>query len=60
MSARPNEILKLKVKDIMFKMTEDGIQYAEVRITQGKTGPRTVPLIDSVPYLRVVRRTSKG
>lgn len=33
-------------------MTEEGNQYAEVRISQGKTGPRTVPLIDSIPYLK--------
>ncbi|MDN5845348.1 MAG: site-specific integrase [Candidatus Nitrosocosmicus sp.] len=52
MSARPHEILNLKVKDIIFKITEDGIQYAEARITQGKTGPRTVPLIDSIPYVK--------
>lgn len=52
MSARPHEILNLKVKDIKFSVTDDGIHYAEVRITQGKTGPRTVPLIDSLPYLK--------
>jgi integrase len=52
MSARPHEILNLKVKDIKFNITDDGIHYAEVRITQGKTGPRTVPLIDSLPYLK--------
>ena len=33
-------------------MTEEGNQYAEVRINEGKTGPRTVPLIDSIPYLK--------
>jgi integrase len=52
MSARPHEILNLKFKDIKFNITNEGIQYAEVRITQGKTGPRTVPLIDSIPYLK--------
>ncbi len=52
MSARPHEILNLKVKDIKFNVTDEGIHYAEVRITQGKTGPRTVPLIDSLPYLK--------
>jgi integrase len=52
MSARPSEILNLKFKDIKFNITDKGIQYAEVRITQGKTGPRTVPLIDSIPYLK--------
>jgi integrase len=52
MSARPHEILNLKFKDIKFYLTNKGIQYAEVRITQGKTGPRTVPLFDSIPYLK--------
>ena len=52
MSARPNEILNLKIKDIKFRINEEGIQYAEVRITGGKTGSRTVPLIDSLPYLK--------
>jgi predicted nucleic acid-binding Zn ribbon protein len=52
MSARPHEILNLKIKDIVFKVTEDGTQYAEVLITGGKTKPRTVPLIDSIPYVK--------
>ncbi len=52
MSARPGEILNLKIKDIKFSVTDDGTQYAEVRITQGKTGPRTVPLIDSLPFVK--------
>ena len=52
MSARPHEILNLKVKDIKFSITDEGIYFAEVRITHGKTGPRTVPLIDSLPYLK--------
>jgi hypothetical protein len=32
MSARPHEILGLKISDIRFNRTDDGIQYAEVRI----------------------------
>ncbi len=52
MSARPSEILNLKIKDIKFHVNEEGIQFAEVRITGGKTGSRTVPLIDSLPYLK--------
>jgi integrase len=50
MSARPSEILNLKIKDIVFKITDDGKQYAEVVIKGGKTKPRTIPLIDSIPY----------
>jgi len=52
MSARPHEILNLRIKDIKFHVNDEGIQYAEVRITNGKTGSRTVPLIDSLPYLK--------
>lgn len=52
MSARPSEILNIKIKDIKFYVTEDNKQYAEVRIVDGKTGPRTVPLIDSLPYVK--------
>jgi hypothetical protein len=51
MSARPHEILNLKIKDILFKVTEEGNQYAEVLITGGKTRPRTLPLIDSASYV---------
>ncbi|MGN6822209.1 MAG: hypothetical protein ACTHJ7_05480 [Candidatus Nitrosocosmicus sp.] len=52
MFARPHEILNIKIKDIKFYITEEGKQYAEVRITDGKTGSRTVPLIDSIPFLK--------
>jgi integrase len=51
-SARPHEILGLKISDIKFNITSEGIQYAEVQIRDGKTGPRVVPLIDSIPYLK--------
>jgi integrase/recombinase XerD len=49
-SCRPREILGLKIKDVVFK-TADNRQYAEV-IVNGKTGPRDIPLIDSIPYLK--------
>ena len=51
-SARPHELLNLKIKDIIFKITDDRKQYAELHINGGKTGSRTVPLIDSIPYLK--------
>ena len=51
-SCRPHELLCLKIKDIEFNFSDDGKQYALVRIKHGKTGPRTVPLIDSLPYLK--------
>ena len=49
-SCRPHEILGLRLKDIVFKMANDR-QYAEV-LVNGKTGSRTVPLINSIPYLK--------
>lgn len=50
LSARPNEILGLKIKDIIFKNAY-GKQYAEC-LVNGKTGTRNLPLIDSLPYLK--------
>lgn len=49
-SCRPNEILKLKINDIIFKTSTDH-QYAEV-LVNGKTGTRHIPLINSIPYLK--------
>jgi integrase/recombinase XerD len=51
LSARPHEILNLKIKDIVFKTTADGKQYAEV-LVNGKTGTRHIPLIQSIPYIK--------
>ena len=50
LSCRPHEILKLKLKDILFKNSGDH-QYAEV-LLNGKTGSRNIPLISSIPYLK--------
>ena len=50
LSARPHEILGLKLKDIVFKSVGSK-QYAEV-IVNGKTGTRHLPLIDSLPYIK--------
>jgi hypothetical protein len=51
LSARPHEILGLKIKDIMFKTAGNGKQYAEV-LVNGKTGTRHIPLIQSIPYIK--------
>jgi integrase/recombinase XerD len=52
LSARPHEILNLKIKDIVFKTTDnDKCQYAEV-LVNGKTGLRHIPLIQSIPYIK--------
>jgi integrase/recombinase XerD len=50
LSARPHEILNLKIKDIIFKAV-DKYQYAEV-LVNGKTGTRHIPLIQSIPYIK--------
>jgi integrase/recombinase XerD len=50
LSARPHEILNLKIKDIVYRQV-DNKQYAEV-LVNGKTGTRALPLIDSLPYVK--------
>jgi integrase len=50
LSARPHEILSLKIKDIVFKNVGNK-QFAEV-LVNGKTGSRPIPLIQSIPYLK--------
>jgi hypothetical protein len=49
-ACRTHEILKLKIKDILFKTTGTK-QYAQVFVN-GKTGTRPLPLIDSIPYVK--------
>jgi integrase/recombinase XerD len=49
-SCRPHELLKIKLKDVVFKMVGER-QYAEV-LVNGKTGQRHIPLINSIPYLK--------
>ncbi|PWU78967.1 MAG: hypothetical protein DLM72_19745 [Candidatus Nitrosopolaris wilkensis] len=51
-AARPHELLKLRIKDVAFKFTNDKRQqYAEI-LLNGKTGTRHIPLIDSIPYIK--------
>ena len=50
-AARPHELLKLKIKDVVFKFTADKKLYAEI-LVNGKTGTRHIPLIDSIPYIK--------
>ncbi|HET7283354.1 MAG TPA: site-specific integrase [Nitrososphaeraceae archaeon] len=50
LSARPHEILGLKIKDVVFKPNGTQ-QYAEV-LVNGKTGSRHIPLFLSVPYIK--------
>ena len=49
-SARPDEILKLRVKDINFKLAGDKT-YAQISVN-GKTGSRIIPLFNSIPYIK--------
>lgn len=51
-SCRPHELLRLRVKDVIFKNEPtSNRQYAEVLVT-GKTGSRHIPLIDDVPHIK--------
>ena len=54
LSTRPNEILKLTIKEIVFKTTADNKQYAEVLVNE-KTGTKHIPLIQSIPYIKDTR-----
>ena len=47
---RSHELLKLRIKDIIFKNAGNR-QYAEV-LVNGKTGSRHIPLIDAIPYVK--------
>jgi integrase len=49
-SCRPSEILSLKIKDLVFKMAGDR-QYAEIMVN-GKTGTRSIPLINCIPCVK--------
>jgi integrase/recombinase XerD len=49
-STRPDEILRLRVKDINFKLAGDKT-YAQISVN-GKTGNRVIPLFNSIPYIK--------
>ena len=51
-AARPHELLKLRIKEVVFKLAPDKKQYAEI-LVNGKTGTRHIPLIDSILYIKV-------
>ena len=50
-SARPHELLDLRIRDINFKISSNGIQYAVIHV-HGKTTSRTLPLITCIPYVK--------
>ena len=50
LSARPHEILSIKIRDVVFK-NANKYQYAET-LVNGKTGSRQLPLIQSIPYVK--------
>lgn len=45
--ARAGELLSLRIRDVEFHD-----KYVQIRVS-GKTGERTIPLVRSIPYLRV-------
>jgi hypothetical protein len=51
-SARPHELLSLKIKDIKFRVSTIDRQYADIHIQASKTIARTLPLIHSLPYIK--------
>ncbi len=51
-SGRPHELLSLKIGDVIFH-NSDGKVYATITIgKEGKTTPRTVLIINSIPYYK--------
>jgi integrase/recombinase XerD len=51
-ACRPHELLRLRIKDVVFKIIPDRTrQYAEI-LVNGKTGSRSIPLINSIPYIK--------
>lgn len=50
-SCRPHEILRLRIKDVVFKTAGGDYQYAEVLVNR-KTGSRSTPLFNSIPYVK--------
>jgi len=50
-ACRPHELLKLRIKDVVFKLAHDKRQYAEI-LVNGKTGTRHILLINSIPYIK--------
>lgn len=49
-SARPHELLKLRIRDVIFK-NSGGVQYAEV-VLSGKTTQRVILLFSALPYVK--------
>ena len=47
--ARPHELLNLRIKDVEF-IEAGGSRYAKI-LVNGKTGQRSLVLIDSIPYV---------
>jgi integrase/recombinase XerD len=50
-AARPHELLRLRIKDVVFKLACDKKQYAEM-VVNGKTGSRSIPLINAIPHIK--------
>lgn len=50
-SCRRHEILRLRIRDVIFKTTTDNYQCAGVWVN-GKTGSRSTPLFNSIPYIK--------
>jgi integrase len=49
---RPSEGLRLRSRDITIEHNSEGKKYAEIFIRTGKTGARSIPLTDSMPWVK--------
>ena len=54
-SGRPHELLAKRIGDVKVVKTNNGNTYAEMEIGRGgKTRPRVVPLMKSLPYFKAL------
>jgi hypothetical protein len=51
-SGRPHKLFVLKIGDIIFHNSEGKINATVTIGKGGKTSPRTVPIINTIPYLK--------
>ena len=45
-----SEILKMRANEVNFKLA--GIKHMQKYLVNGKTGPRIIPLFNSIPYIK--------
>ncbi|HXG07664.1 MAG TPA: hypothetical protein VNI77_10115 [Nitrososphaera sp.] len=57
---QPHELLNLKIKDFMFKISANGKNYDEIVVNSGKTGQRHLQLFSSLTSKNVAAHRFEG